>query len=117
MKLAGSKILVIGGAGFIGSGIFTLLMKIEVAEVVVYDNFAHGILGNTSSFPHECTPVTCDGCRGAGRRRFNDAAVTIATEANEDSAETFTWKNGGGLLGAYIELWISDFRRLSGLEE
>lgn len=42
MDLKNSKILVIGGAGFIGSFVVSELLKEEVAEVVVYDNFARG---------------------------------------------------------------------------
>lgn len=42
MELKNSKILVIGGAGFIGSFVVAQLLKEEVAEVVVYDNFARG---------------------------------------------------------------------------
>lgn len=42
MEIKGSKILVIGGAGFIGSFVVAELLKEEVAEVVVYDNFARG---------------------------------------------------------------------------
>jgi UDP-glucose 4-epimerase len=41
-KLKNSKILVIGGAGFIGSFVVAELLKEEVAEVVVYDNFTRG---------------------------------------------------------------------------
>lgn len=41
-NLKDSKILVIGGAGFIGSFVVAELLKEEVAEVVVYDNFARG---------------------------------------------------------------------------
>ena len=37
-----SKILIIGGAGFIGSFVVAELLKEEVAEVVIYDNFARG---------------------------------------------------------------------------
>ena len=42
MKLTHKKILVIGGAGFIGSYVVSELLKEDVAEVVVYDNFARG---------------------------------------------------------------------------
>lgn len=42
MQIKNSKILVIGGAGFIGSFVVAELLKEEVAEVVVYDNFARG---------------------------------------------------------------------------
>ena len=37
-----SKILVIGGAGFIGSFVVSELLKEDVSEVVIYDNFARG---------------------------------------------------------------------------
>ncbi len=42
MKLDHQKILVIGGAGFIGSFVVEELLKHPVAEVVVYDNFTRG---------------------------------------------------------------------------
>jgi UDP-glucose 4-epimerase len=42
MDIKNSRILVIGGAGFIGSFVVAELLKEEVAEVVVYDNFARG---------------------------------------------------------------------------
>ncbi len=42
MDIKNSKILVIGGAGFIGSFVVAELLKEEVAEVIVYDNFARG---------------------------------------------------------------------------
>jgi UDP-glucose 4-epimerase len=41
-KLENSKVLVIGGAGFIGSFVVTELLKYPVKSVVVYDNFARG---------------------------------------------------------------------------
>jgi len=46
MNLEGSKILVIGGAGFIGSQVVAELLKTNVAEVVIYDNFARGKVEN-----------------------------------------------------------------------
>lgn len=42
MKIENSKILVIGGAGFIGSFVVAELLKESVSEVIVYDNFARG---------------------------------------------------------------------------
>lgn len=42
MELNNSKCLVIGGAGFIGSFVVTELLKENVDQVIVYDNFARG---------------------------------------------------------------------------
>lgn len=42
MEIKGSKILVIGGAGFIGGFVVRELLKHEVKEVVIYDNFTRG---------------------------------------------------------------------------
>lgn len=50
MKLDGSKILVIGGAGFIGSFVVAELLKHNVAEVVIYDNFARGKHSNIAEY-------------------------------------------------------------------
>ena len=41
-KLKGSRVLVIGGAGFIGGFVVKELLKTEVKEIIVYDNFARG---------------------------------------------------------------------------
>ena len=38
--------MVIGGAGFIGSFIVKELLKENVAEVIIYDNFARGDMDN-----------------------------------------------------------------------
>lgn len=46
MSLEGKKVLVIGGAGFIGGFVVKELLKTEVGEVVIYDNFARGKMGN-----------------------------------------------------------------------
>lgn len=46
MDIRKSRILVIGGAGFIGSFVVAELLKHDVEEVVVYDNFARGKLSN-----------------------------------------------------------------------
>lgn len=46
MQLKSSRVLVIGGAGFIGSFVVAELLKTDVAEVVIYDNFARGEISN-----------------------------------------------------------------------
>jgi UDP-glucose 4-epimerase len=42
MNLSGKKVVVIGGAGLIGSHTVDLLTKTDVAEILVYDNFVRG---------------------------------------------------------------------------
>ena len=48
MNIENSKILVIGGAGFIGSFVVSELLKTNVGKVVIYDNFARGKQSNVS---------------------------------------------------------------------
>jgi UDP-glucose 4-epimerase len=42
MELTGKKLLVIGGAGLIGSHTVDKLLEQDVAEIIIYDNFARG---------------------------------------------------------------------------
>ncbi|MCI0562154.1 MAG: NAD-dependent epimerase/dehydratase family protein [Nitrososphaera sp.] len=46
MKLSGAKVLVIGGAGFVGSHIVDQLTREPVREIVVLDNFIRGTWNN-----------------------------------------------------------------------
>jgi len=46
MDLRDKRVLVVGGAGFIGSHLVDELVKTDVGEVVVYDNFSRGTREN-----------------------------------------------------------------------
>ena len=49
MKIEGSKIVVIGGGGLIGSYIIEELLKEPVKETIIYDNFTRGAKDNLGS--------------------------------------------------------------------
>lgn len=46
MDIRGSRVLVIGGAGFIGSHVVDELTREDVKETVIYDNFCRGTIDN-----------------------------------------------------------------------
>src|SRR5204863_6622736 len=48
-NLKNKKILVIGGAGLIGSHVVDELIKSEVSEIVIYDNMVRGSMENLAS--------------------------------------------------------------------
>ena len=48
MDIAGQRVLVVGGAGFIGSHVVEELLREPVEEVVVFDNFSRGLRENLS---------------------------------------------------------------------
>jgi UDP-glucose 4-epimerase len=61
LDISGKRFLVVGGAGLIGSHLVDQLVKTDVAEIIVYDNFFRGSLDNlkdafadprVSIFPH-----------------------------------------------------------------
>lgn len=56
MDLKGKRFLVIGGAGFIGSHVVTELLKEDVAEVIIFDNFARG---KKSNIKNQLTDPRC----------------------------------------------------------
>ncbi len=50
MDIKDKKILVIGGAGFIGSHVVAELLKTDVSQVVIYDNFTRGKHRNIAQY-------------------------------------------------------------------
>jgi UDP-glucose 4-epimerase len=57
VNLKGKNVLVIGGAGFIGSHVVEELLNIDVASVVIFDNFVRG------SFNNVAEPLKDDRCK------------------------------------------------------
>ena len=49
MDLNNKKIVVIGGAGLIGSHTVDLLIKEDVKEILIYDNFLRGNVENLNN--------------------------------------------------------------------
>ncbi|MBN2711322.1 MAG: NAD-dependent epimerase/dehydratase family protein [Planctomycetes bacterium] len=46
MDLKGKRVMVIGGAGLVGSHVVDELLKTDVAEIIIYDNFFRGSMDN-----------------------------------------------------------------------
>ena len=79
MELAGKTILVIGGAGFIGSHVVSELLRTEVGRVVVYDNFTRG------KFTHlrdSLTDPRCDVFPDGGDIRDTDVLNAAVSQAD-----------------------------------
>jgi UDP-glucose 4-epimerase len=49
MDLAGKRLLLVGGAGFIGSHACDALLREDVAELRIYDNFSRGSVSQRPS--------------------------------------------------------------------
>jgi nucleoside-diphosphate-sugar epimerase len=49
VDLKSKRILLVGGAGLVGSHIVDELLKTDVGEIIVYDNFSRGVKGNLTT--------------------------------------------------------------------
>jgi UDP-glucose 4-epimerase len=75
MDLRGKKIVVIGGAGLIGSHTVDALCATDVGEVVVFDNFVRGTHENLSSALSDERVRTFDAGGDIGQTDILDAAL------------------------------------------
>ena len=60
MELSGKKIVVVGGAGLIGSHTVDKLLKEDVKEVLIYDNFLRGSRENLTEALKDARVKICD---------------------------------------------------------
>lgn len=79
MNLSDKKILVIGGAGFIGSHVVQELLKEDVAKVVIFDNLTRGKASNVSS---SLTDPRCTFFQDGGDIREVDVLNRAVAEAD-----------------------------------
>ncbi len=59
INLSGQKVMVAGGAGFVGSHVVHELLALG-AQVIVYDNFLHGVRGHIEDLPGSVEVVIGD---------------------------------------------------------
>lgn len=59
MKIAQSKVLVTGGAGFIGSRLVSSLLEAGAKSILVLDNLHPQVHGEGASFPTSCREAEC----------------------------------------------------------
>jgi nucleoside-diphosphate-sugar epimerase len=81
MDIRRTRLMLIGGAGLIGSYIADRLVKEPVAEVVIFDNFVRGIWGNLSDAERgpSIFPSVADsgGCRRRPEQISNLLLTTV----------------------------------------
>ena len=76
MRIDGSKLVVIGGAGLIGSHTVDELLREDVSEIVVFDNLARGTFENLEGALEDPRVTVIEGDIGqsiATRKAFNGA--------------------------------------------
>jgi len=120
--LKDKKVLVTGGAGFIGSHLVNELEKYD-CEIIVFDNFSSGHIGNTNSFGERVKVINGDlrdiskikeACQGINYV-FHLAAMPFIPDCYKD-AEGFITSNINGtfnLLNSILDQNITCFVNIS----
>ena len=86
-SIEGKRVLVTGGAGFIGSHIVDQLVDAQVAEVVVIDNLIRGLRSNLAEAESRGHVTFVEGSIGDAEPAVLEALHAAEKDADQDVAK------------------------------